>query len=42
MRNVDRDKLIILEENSQQVKIMDVEKERCSKVVFDSIISDRI
>ena len=42
IKNVDHDKLIILEEDTQQVKIIDVEKERCSKVVFDQIITDKV
>lgn len=42
IKNVDHDKLIILEENTQQVMIIDVEKERCSKVVFDQIITDKV
>ena len=37
-----KDKLLILDNESSQVKVMDVEKERASKIVFDQIITEKI
>ena len=37
-----KDKVLILDNDSNQVKVMDVEKERASKIVFDQIITEKI
>ena len=37
-----KDKVLILDNDTSQVKVMDVEKEGASKIVFDQIITEKI
>ena len=42
MKLISKDKVLLLDQETNSIKVIDIDKERATKIVFDQIIKEKI